>query len=323
MKLVKPPNIIDLKKDLAFKLYFKEDTGVLISLLEHFLPLPPGSRIVEVDVIDGESVPTDMVPPGKTFVLDLRAKIRRKVDGRLLDAETVNVEIQSSFEEYFTDRLLAYASRIYTAQIERGDDYDKLFPVYSLAFCAANVKEFNSLPGEYYHLCSIRREDTAPARQPIFSRGIRFVVVELAKFAKQTGELVDLRDAWCYLLKEAPHMSGTEFEAIGEKGEEMGNAVKRLWNLSEEDHVRIQIEAREKQLKDQRSREKYQRKQGLAEGEKKGREEGEKKGREEGEKKGKREVALQMLGKGLDIATICECTGLTEKEVEALKPRKK
>ena len=168
-----------------------------------------------------------MVPPGKTFVLDLKAKIRRKVDGRLLDAETVNVEIQSSFEEYFTDRLLAYASRLYTAQIERGDDYDRLYPVYSLAFCAENVKEFNSLPDEYYHLCSIRREDTVPSRQPIFSRGIRFVVVELAKFAKQRpGELVDLRDAWCYLLKEAPHMSGAEFEAICGKGKEMGKCCQ-------------------------------------------------------------------------------------------------
>ena len=49
-----------------------------------------------------------------------------------------------------------------------------------------------------------------------------------------------------------------------------------------------------------------------------GREEGERKGREEG----KKEIALQMLEKDIDIATICECTGLTEKEVKALEPKR-
>ena len=42
-KPAKPPQVIDLKKDLAFKLYFKEDAGALISLLQHFLPLPPAA----------------------------------------------------------------------------------------------------------------------------------------------------------------------------------------------------------------------------------------------------------------------------------------
>ena len=45
-------------------------------------------------------------------------------------------------------------------------------------------------------------------------------------------------------------------------------------------------------------------------------------GREEGEKKGREAVALQMLEKDMDIATICECTGLTEKQVKALMPQK-
>ena len=39
-----------------------------------------------------------------------------------------------------------------------------------------------------------------------------------------------------------------EFKAIKKKGKEMGNAVKRLWNLSEDDYIREQIEAREKLL---------------------------------------------------------------------------
>ena len=259
MKPAKPPQVIDLKKDLAFKLYFKEDAGALISLLQHFLPLPPGSRIESVEVIDSEANPDHLSPEEKEFVLDLRARIRRKEGGKLLPTETVNVEMQSYPQSYFTDRLLAYASRLYIRQIRPGPDgYKNLFPVYSLAFCSNNLREFSSIPDRHYHLCTIRREDSDPSRQPLFSRGIQFVVVELTKFTKRTGDLLDLRDAWCYLLKEAPNMSGAEFDAIRNKGKEMGNAVKKLWELSEEDHVQIRIEAREKQRMDQMAREQYQ-----------------------------------------------------------------
>ena len=73
---------------------------------------------------------------------------------------------------------------------------------------------------------------------------MQFVVVELKKFVKTTAEeLVDLREHWCYLLKKAPDMSGAEFEAISKKGEEMANAVKRLWDLSEDEYVQEQMEA--------------------------------------------------------------------------------
>ena len=46
------------------------------------------------------------------------------------------------------------------------------------------------------------------------------------------------------------------------------------------------------------------------------------KGLEKGEKKGREAVAIQMLEKDMDIATICECTGLTENQVNALNLKK-
>ena len=40
-------------------------------------------------------------------------------------------------------------------------------------------------------------------------------------------------------------------------------------------------------------------------------------------KKDREEAARSMLEEGIGIATICKCTGLGEKEVEALKSRHK
>jgi len=63
-------------------------------------------------------------------------------------------------------------------------------------------------------------------------------------------------------------------------------------------------------------------KEALAKGEAKGRSEGlvegEAKGRTEGREEGKRETAKNMLAKGFDKNTICEITGLSQKEIQCL-----
>ena len=57
---------------------------------------------------------------------------------------------------------------------------------------------------------------------------------------------------------------------------------------------------------------------GKEEGLKEGKEEGIKEGREEGAKKKSFDIAKRMLEKGIDIETISELTGLTEKEISQL-----
>ena len=53
-------------------------------------------------------------------------------------------------------------------------------------------------------------------------------------------------------------------------------------------------------------------------GSRKGKEEGIKEGREEGAKRNSCDIAKRMLEKGIDIETISELTGLTEKEISEL-----
>ena len=68
-------------------------------------------------------------------------------------------------------------------------------------------------------------------------------------------------------------------------------------------------------------------KKGIEKGIQQGREEGIEKGIEKGVQQGKliglkesrHKIALQMLEKGIDINTICECTKLTEEQVQALQ----
>ena len=62
----------------------------------------------------------------------------------------------------------------------------------------------------------------------------------------------------------------------------------------------------------------YARETGREEGHKVGKEEGRKEGREEGAKQNSCDIAKRMLEKGIDIETISELTGLTEKEISKL-----
>ena len=57
---------------------------------------------------------------------------------------------------------------------------------------------------------------------------------------------------------------------------------------------------------------------GKEEGLQEGKEEGIKEGREEGAKKKSFDIAKRMLEKGIDVETISELTGLTEKEISEL-----
>ena len=60
------------------------------------------------------------------------------------------------------------------------------------------------------------------------------------------------------------------------------------------------------------------REEGREEGHKVGKEEGLKEGREEGAKQKSCDIAKRMLEKGIDVETISELTGLTEKEISEL-----
>ena len=76
-------NLLPLTFDPIFKLFFKDEKNkeLLISLLSNFLPLPEGSTIVSVDIMDpellSEKSSTIQGERGKKYILDLRVEFER------------------------------------------------------------------------------------------------------------------------------------------------------------------------------------------------------------------------------------------------------
>ena len=168
---------------------------------------------------------------------------------------------------------------------------------------------------------------------------LEFVFVEVEKFDKSEDELETDLDKWLYLLKNMSNLLKrperlrdrifTKLFDVAELAQlDDNDRIKYIKAMNTERDTYNQIEyARESGREEGREEgHKVGKEEGLKEGRKEGKEEGRKEGKEEGIKEGREEgakrnscdIAKRMLEKGIDVETISELTGLTEKEISEL-----
>ena len=296
---------LNLCQDVIFKAYFKSSPQVLSSLLKAFLPLPKGHKIKQVDILD--SYMPQLKPKEKQSILDLRVLLNKGL--------AVNVEMQYSQKKDFIRRILFYWSKLYALSFKKGKSYGKAFPAYSLIFVNFDIFKEHS---DFFHSFSIRSD-----KEPYFVLigDLRIVIVELSKFGLDKQNLLDLRDKWCYMLKQSGSMSQKDLEFLSKEAG-MKTAVNHLFNFSKDEQMRILEEAKDKNRRDRIAEKEYVFEQGLE----KGREQGLEKGREQGLEKGiekEREVlVLNMLSKGLSVKDIAKWTGLKAQQIIKIQKKK-
>ena len=283
---------MDLTLDGVFKAYFKDADEICISLLRQFLPLPKGSDIKSVKFLDSVLNPKN--PDDKNSLLDLRVKLNT--------GASVNIEMQSASEQSFKERVLFYLSRLYTLDLEKGDEYKTLYPVYSLIF--TDFTMFKELKN--YHSVFFLKSEEQP--EVVFSRHLGIILVELNKFKeKPVANLIDKKDLWSYIIKGSKKLTDEELSVIETRGDDMKAAVQRLKMLSREKSMEIIEEAREKARRDWVAMRDF------------ALEKGRKEGREEGMEKGMKKVALNLLTENISISVIEKTTGLSKSEIKKLK----
>ena len=205
---------LNLTQDLMFKNYLKLNKNLLKSLLQAFIPLPGNSSIKDITILD--SLLPSLSPEEKSSLMDLRVQLD--------SGEFVNVEMQAFPHKSFTQRIPLYWAKNYGFQLKTGKRYETLCPAYSLIFSAYDLF---CETGGFYTSFSIR-SDQSPYF--CFNEDLRLVTVELSKFRKKKpASLLDLREEWCYLLKESRRMGERESEELSAKGEEMKKAMFHLY----------------------------------------------------------------------------------------------
>jgi predicted transposase/invertase (TIGR01784 family) len=281
------------RSDLVFKKIFGQHAHLLVSFLNSLLPLPPDGLIQSLDYLPTEQIPN--IPLLKRTIVDVKCTDQQ---GRIFI-----VEMQIEWSSFFMQRMLFGASQAYVRQLQKGEDYQYLKPVYGLGLLAEN---FDLESPEYYHHYKIVNVEK-PSRE---IKGLQFVFIELPKFKVDNISQRKLQVLWLRFMSEINEETKNvdpELLAVPE--------IREAIALTEEAaYTKAELMSYETYW-DTVSTEKTL----LTERYHLGKEEGKIEGIAEGKAEEKTEIARKLLIQNMDIKSIAIVTGLTPAEIEKLK----
>ncbi|MCR4559880.1 MAG: Rpn family recombination-promoting nuclease/putative transposase [Bacteroidales bacterium] len=286
----------DPRADILFKKIFGRNEDLTISFLNAMLPLEGDGLIKTIKYLQPEVLP--IIPDLKDSIVDVLC-----VD---INGRTFVVEMQMFWTSYFKQRILFNAAKMYVTQIERGENYDALMPVYGLNL----VNDiFDNTSEDYYHYYTM----CEPSNPDKTIDGIELFFFELPKFKPKTFSEKKMQVLWLKFLTEINEKTiNVDPELL--KSPEISKALDICTYLTQEELLGYDRYWDAISTAKTLASGKYN--DGLEVGFAKGRAEG----RAEGEKKGRadamREMArtLKSLGK-MTITEISEATGLSQEEI--------
>lgn len=178
---------VDVKNDVAFRKIFGNENKkvILISILNAVLGLEGQDRVKDVTLLNPYQLPR--LVGEKSSIIDVKATDEK--------GATFIVEMQVAEPAGFDKRVLYYTSKDYAGQINSGDDYTLLRPVYFIG-----ILNFNYFTGDDY-LSSHSIIDEATGQNAF--KDLKFRFIELKKFNKREHELKSIVDKWTFFIKYA------------------------------------------------------------------------------------------------------------------------
>lgn len=317
---------LDPRADLTFKKIFGEHKNLIISLLNAMLPLKDDERVESIEYWPAEKIP-DRTEAEKYSIVDVCCKDNKKRE--------FIVEMQMTWTDSFTNRVLLNASKAYVAQTERKMKYACLQPVYALNFVneifLKDVDEYY----HYYHLVHDKYTDKV-------IDGLHLIFIELPKFKPTSFLEKRMQVLWLRFLTEidentkvvpAELLENAEVNEALEILERAAFSDVEMWaydkfwdrvrcQLTYEDDIKKKVKA-EVEAKVRAEMEAEVEAKAEAEAEEKI-----KQAEEEAEEKIKQaetklkqkdiDIALRMKEHGSDAAFISQITGLTIEQIATL-----
>ena len=232
------------KIDFAFK-EIMMDEPARIGFLSAILKLNP-SEIRNTQILNTNL--RKLHDEEKQGILDVRILMN--------DDTEIDIEIQLSILNVWADRALFYLAKMYTEQINSGEDYTVFKKCVNISILDFELFKDST---EFYS-CFHIREDT---RHTIYTDKMEFHVLELPKLPKELKEDSSDIELWGKFISAERK---EEFDVLAEKNTYIGSAYQHLQVISQNKQKRMEYEAREKAVRDYN--------QGILEAEQRGREEG-------------------------------------------------
>jgi predicted transposase/invertase (TIGR01784 family) len=209
---------VDVTNDIAFRKIFGNENRkeVLISFLNAVLLPGADKKIVTVDILSPYQLPA--LKGGKVTIVDVKAKDQ--------NGKTYIVEMQVAEVDGFDKRVLYYASKSYSSQIERGDLYEKLNPTFFIGILNFKITQNTD------YISRHRIVDIKTGENLISD--IEFTFIELPKFTKKEIELSSIVDQWVFFIKNAANLDVVP-DNINDEGLKIAyqDADKHNWTRDE------------------------------------------------------------------------------------------
>ena len=265
---------ISAKLDIVFKMLFADEknSDILEAFLSDMLDFPP-EDMHNVRVKNPEIDPKHI--DEKFYRLDLNLDLKEQL---------VNVEMQVYYDEFYSERTLLYCSKLYSSQLDAGEDYSKLCPCISV-----NIVDYIAFKNHDDFHSKFEMWDTDHNNKLTNKMVIHFFELKKVKGAPDKN---DRKKLWLRFLKADTKEEFAMLENIG--GPAIEKAVQAIYTMSADEKKKEDIRMREKALHDQTSM--------LASAERRG--------EARGEAKKEAEIAARMKALGMSDDEIQKILGV-------------
>jgi len=270
---------VDIKNDIAFRKIFGNENKkiILISFLNAIMKLKDSRAIADVEILNPYQLP--IIKNLKASIIDIKARDKK--------GKTYIIEMQVAEPDGLDKRLLYYAGKEYSQQIESGEYYSELKPVVFIG-----IFDFRFTQGDKYlshhAVCDVENGER-------IIKDMDFYFIELPKFTKPLEVLTEITDKWLFFIKEAENLTLIP-ENIDDEGLKAAYQDANKFYWGKEELAAYDYAAMREQ--DERG------KVSLAE--------------KRAAQNEKIEIARKMKQKGLSDKDISDFTGLAEEEINQL-----
>lgn len=221
-----------LLNDLMFRIVFESDQNGLKHLLCSLLHYKP-EQIAEIEIKN--PIRLGKCVDDKKYIYDIYLLLNNK--------EKIHLELQVLHQDYWTERSLCYLCREF-GTINAGDTYDQVKHLIQI-----DILDFDLYEGtqEFYSTYHLANDKTGR----IFSDKLCLHVLELNKdeYATEEDKAYNI-DYWARLFKAT---TWEELKMLAKEQETLQSTIETIYRVNADDYVRAELEAREDELRVQRT----------------------------------------------------------------------
>ncbi|MCM1181414.1 MAG: Rpn family recombination-promoting nuclease/putative transposase [Clostridium sp.] len=274
-----------LTNDYMFRAVMQKNKNVLKHLICAITDINPNT-VSDLDICNPIELGKEI--NSKTCILDIKVLLNNN--------QYVNIEMQIVKQSYWKERSLTYLCRTYN-NLEEGQDYNEAIPVIQISILDFDLfEDVEELLSKYYLI------NENPEYHNRYSDDLAIYVLNLKQLHNEKAVQKE-RNLKLYQWAKLFHAeSWEELCMLSEKNEIIDECVYTMSQLTEDEKIRMQCEARKDNLAIEIGIRKRGEREGLA----------------KGEQQKAREIAKKLLSM-LDKPAIAETTGLSLEEIEALE----